>query len=106
MWDEEICSLRTAHPRGTKNHLWTLLVKKSGSRADKSRGRCPMPCAPSIRENIPSSLQMAVRLSNGIRTPGSDDTVSNIARRGLLPLALEALMALLNKVKRSSSSIG
>lgn len=86
---------KTAQPRGTKSHLCVLVVKKSGSRAAMSRGMWPIPCAPSMRERMPSSLQTWVSCSKGMRTPGREEMVSKMATRGYFLAAREARMVAL-----------
>lgn len=97
---------KMAQPRGTKSHLCKLLTKKSGFRAERSRSRCPMPWAPSMRLRMPSWWQAAVRASKGMRTPGRELTVSKMARRGRRPAARESWMALVNLEMRAASSMG
>jgi hypothetical protein len=59
-----------------------------------------------MRLRIPSLAVIKVRDSKGIRTPGRGETVSKIARRGLLPMAREAKIAAVKVVMRVVSEIG
>jgi hypothetical protein len=59
-----------------------------------------------MSESMPSSLQIAVSFSKGIRTPGSEETVSKMATLGFFFASREALMESLKTWRRSSSSSG
>jgi hypothetical protein len=59
-----------------------------------------------MRLRIPSLAQIEVRDSKGMWTPGRGETVSKMARRGLLPTAREAEIAALKVVMRVASEMG
>ncbi|KAM0114719.1 hypothetical protein ACP6JC_008733, partial [Aspergillus fumigatus] len=75
---------------------------KSGCKAPRSRGICPIPCAPSTTLKIPSARHASINRSNGNRTPGKLTIVSNTATRTVNPSAVA--LATTSRNFRTSSS--